>query len=176
METMSPQQCRAARKLLGNMTQDALGLRCGLSETQVYYFENKRVSSEWMAVPIQRTLEAAGARFLFSEDGEPNGVMLAGHVPVITDDEPDDDWSITALHFRVARAWLDWTHDRVAAESGASLSTLRDFEKDRHYPRPENLVKIELAIKMMGIRFLFDDVNGLPIGIVVKNGALSVAA
>jgi ribosome-binding protein aMBF1 (putative translation factor) len=55
---------------------------------------------------------------------------------------------------RAARAWLDWSQDELAAKASVSLSTVRDFEKGRRVPIPNNLKAMEAVLETEGISFV----------------------
>jgi len=58
---------------------------------------------------------------------------------------------------RAARAWLDWSQEELAAKASVSLSTVRDFEKGRRDPIPNNLAAMKAALESAGIAFVDDD-------------------
>jgi ribosome-binding protein aMBF1 (putative translation factor) len=55
---------------------------------------------------------------------------------------------------RAARAWLDWSQEELAAKASVSLSTVRDFEKGRREPIPNNLAAMKAALESAGIAFV----------------------
>jgi transcriptional regulator with XRE-family HTH domain len=57
---------------------------------------------------------------------------------------------------RAARAWLDWSQEELAKLAGVSLSTVRDFEKGRRDPIPNNLKALRETLEKAGIEFLGD--------------------
>lgn len=57
---------------------------------------------------------------------------------------------------RAARAWLDWSQEELAAKASVSLSTVRDFEKGRREPIPNNLAAMRAALESAGIDFVDD--------------------
>ena len=57
---------------------------------------------------------------------------------------------------RAARAWLDWSQEELAAKASVSLSTVRDFEKRRRVPIPNNLAAMKAALEGAGIAFVDD--------------------
>lgn len=65
---------------------------------------------------------------------------------------------------RAARAWLDLSQDDLAELALVSLSTVRDFEKGRRKPIPNNLEAIKRAMETKGIVFQ-EAKNGDPLGI-----------
>ncbi len=61
---------------------------------------------------------------------------------------------------RSARALIDWSQERLAHESGVSISTIRDFESGRRDPARENLQAIVRTLAAIGaVRFLSEDEN-----------------
>lgn len=63
---------------------------------------------------------------------------------------------------RAARGLLDWSQTKLATASNLSESTIRDFEKDRRVPGPNNLAAIRSALEAAGVQFLAagDTANG----------------
>ena len=59
---------------------------------------------------------------------------------------PEQSWA--------ARAWLDWSQEELAAKASVSLSTVRDFEKGRREPIPNNLAAMRAALESAGIAFV----------------------
>jgi transcriptional regulator with XRE-family HTH domain len=55
---------------------------------------------------------------------------------------------------RSARAWLDWSQDDLAKAASVGLSTVKDFEKGRRDPIPNNLAAIRAALEATGIAFV----------------------
>jgi len=55
---------------------------------------------------------------------------------------------------RAARGWLDWSQDDLASAAHVSLSTVRDFEKERHIPIVNNLAAMKAALEAQGIVFV----------------------
>ncbi len=66
---------------------------------------------------------------------------------------------MTPEQSRAARAWLDWSQDELAAKASVSLSTVRDFEKARRVPIPNNLTAMRAALEAAGIAFV--DTSGI---------------
>lgn len=63
---------------------------------------------------------------------------------------------MTPQQCRAARGWLDWSQDDLASAARVSLSTVRDFEKERRVPIANNLGAMRLALEAQGIGFAFD--------------------
>ena len=67
---------------------------------------------------------------------------------------------LNAPQSRAARALLDWTQADLAARSNLSVVTIRDFEKGRRIPGPNNLLGIRHAFEREGIVFFNDGSPG----------------
>ena len=67
---------------------------------------------------------------------------------------------------RAARGWLAWTQAELATHAGVALSTVRDFEKGRHFPQSANLNAIKVALERQGVRMTYGDA-GTPRGIAL---------
>ncbi len=70
---------------------------------------------------------------------------------------------ITSEQCRSARAWLNWDQDELARRANVSLSTVRDFEKERRTPFGNNLAAIEKAFADVGMAPMSE--NGEPAGL-----------
>ena len=64
---------------------------------------------------------------------------------------------MTPEQSRAARAWLDWSQEELAAKASVSLSTVRDFEKGRRVPIPNNLTAMRVVLEAAGIAFVDDE-------------------
>ncbi len=64
--------------------------------------------------------------------------------------------SITAEQSRAARGLKNWSQTKLASLSNLSESTIRDFEKDRRVPSPNNLAAIRNAFEQAGVILLAD--------------------
>jgi transcriptional regulator with XRE-family HTH domain len=74
------------------------------------------------------------------------------------------DMLITPSQIRGARALLNWSQEQLAKSAGMSLSTIRDYEKERRGWREDEkgsadqvvggLESIRLALEKEGVRFL----------------------
>lgn len=71
---------------------------------------------------------------------------------------------ITKEQSRAARGLLDWSQTQLAGSSNLGESTVRDFEKGRRVPSPNNLAAIKAALEAAGVVFLDD-------GALVEGGA-----
>jgi len=74
---------------------------------------------------------------------------------------------LTPEQSRAARGWLDWTQGDLAQRANVSLSTVRDFEKQRRQPIGNNLAALAAALKHAGVTPTFDE-NGGPHGVVAR--------
>lgn len=61
---------------------------------------------------------------------------------------------MTPSQCRAARALLDWTQDKLAYESGVSLSSLRNFERGKTMLVRQNLMAVVRALESAGIEFI----------------------
>jgi ribosome-binding protein aMBF1 (putative translation factor) len=68
---------------------------------------------------------------------------------------------------RAARGWLDWSQEDLAKQANVSLSTVRDFEKGRRTPIPNNIDALQRAFEAHGIRLTFTT-DDKPSGIAFK--------
>lgn len=73
---------------------------------------------------------------------------------------------MTPEQCRAARGWLDLSQDDLANAAHVSLSTVRDFEKGRHVPIPNNLAAMRVALETKGIVFVDGDKSS---GLTVEN-------
>jgi transcriptional regulator with XRE-family HTH domain len=55
---------------------------------------------------------------------------------------------------RAARALLKWTQDDLAAKSGSSAVTIRNFENDRSAPQKGTLLLIKQTFENSGVEFI----------------------
>jgi DNA-binding transcriptional regulator YiaG len=60
---------------------------------------------------------------------------------------------LTSAQSRGARGILEWTQERLAAEAGVSLSTVKDFESGRRRPIGNNLSAMKRALEAAGVEF-----------------------
>lgn len=76
---------------------------------------------------------------------------------------------ITMEQCRAARAMLDISQQDLAEISNLGLSTVRDFEKGRRIPQPNNLLGIKWALEQSGIEFI-PETEALGPGVRLKKG------
>lgn len=68
---------------------------------------------------------------------------------------------LTPEQCRAARGWLDWSQEQLASRANVSLSTVRDFEKERREPIANNIEAMQSVLEEAGIRF-FSEALGSP--------------
>ena len=61
---------------------------------------------------------------------------------------------------KAARALLDWRQRDLSHASGVALSTIRDFEAERHQLGTKGVSAIVKAFQKNGLTLMFDDKNG----------------
>ncbi|TQI75323.1 MULTISPECIES: helix-turn-helix domain-containing protein [Bosea] len=64
---------------------------------------------------------------------------------------------ISIAQCRAARGLMDWSQAELASHSNLSESTIRDFEKNRRIPGPNNLAAIRAAFEAAGVEFIDDE-------------------
>jgi len=74
---------------------------------------------------------------------------------------------ITKEQSRAARALVDWSQTQLASASHLGESTIRDFEKGRRTPSPNNLAAIRSALESVGVVFI--DQNGHGPGVRLRD-------
>nr|WP_128971394.1 helix-turn-helix transcriptional regulator [Bradyrhizobium tropiciagri] len=67
---------------------------------------------------------------------------------------------------RAARGLLDWSQTTLGEKSNLSESTIRDFEKGRRVPGPNNIAAMRAALEGAGV--LFIEPNGEGPGVRLK--------
>lgn len=73
--------------------------------------------------------------------------------------------TITPQESRAARGLLDWTQPHLAKLSLVGLSTVRNFESERHETTTANLAAIRGAFEKAGVTFEND---GKHVGVKLK--------
>ncbi|WP_082613885.1 helix-turn-helix domain-containing protein [Bosea sp. Root483D1] len=63
---------------------------------------------------------------------------------------------ISIVQCRAARGLLDWSQTELASRANLSESTIRDFEKNRRIPGPNNLAAVRHALEQAGVQFVDD--------------------
>ncbi|MBL0373399.1 helix-turn-helix transcriptional regulator [Rhizobium sp. KVB221] len=61
---------------------------------------------------------------------------------------------LTPALCRAARGFLDWTQSELAAHSGVSRSTIRDYEGYRHEAHRATEAQLRLALERGGVTFI----------------------
>ncbi|HEV2559322.1 MAG TPA: helix-turn-helix transcriptional regulator [Microvirga sp.] len=61
---------------------------------------------------------------------------------------------------RAARGLLDWSQQELASRSNLGESTIRDFEKGRRVPSPNNLAAVMRALESAGVEFIPENGSG----------------
>lgn len=67
--------------------------------------------------------------------------------------QPERQAILSPALCRAARGYLDWTQAELAAESGVSRSTIRDFEGGRHGVHRATEAQLRLAFENAGLSF-----------------------
>jgi hypothetical protein len=67
----------------------------------------------------------------------------------------------TPAQSRGARGILEWTQERLSAEAGVGLSTVKDFEGGRRTPIGNNLTAMKTALERGGVEFTNGDQPGV---------------
>jgi transcriptional regulator with XRE-family HTH domain len=61
---------------------------------------------------------------------------------------------------RAARGLLDWSQAQLGASANLSESTVRDFEKGRRVPSPNNLAALQRSLEDAGVEFIAENGGG----------------
>ncbi|WP_256807791.1 helix-turn-helix transcriptional regulator [Bradyrhizobium sp. Bra64] len=78
---------------------------------------------------------------------------------------------MTPAQSRAARGLVDWSQSELGQRSNLSESTVRDFEKGRRIPGPNNLAAMRVALEGAGV--LFIEENGEGPGVRLKKAKTS---
>ena len=78
--------------------------------------------------------------------------------------------SLSAAQSRAARGLLDWSQTELASRSNLSESTIRDFEKGRRVPSPNNLAAVARAFEAAGLEFIVENGGGAGIRFRERKG------
>jgi transcriptional regulator with XRE-family HTH domain len=68
---------------------------------------------------------------------------------------------MTPAQSRAARGLIGWSQSELAEHSNLSESTIRDFEKGRRLPTPNNVAGIQHAMERAGVEFTNGDQPGV---------------
>jgi transcriptional regulator with XRE-family HTH domain len=60
---------------------------------------------------------------------------------------------MTPAQSRAGRALINWSQPELAAASGVSVSTIRDFETSKRSPIGNNLAAMQRALEAAGVEF-----------------------
>lgn len=78
--------------------------------------------------------------------------------------------SLSAAQSRAARGLLNWSQTELASRSNLSESTIRDFEKGRRVPSPNNLAAVARAFEAAGLQFITENGGGAGLRFREKQG------
>jgi transcriptional regulator with XRE-family HTH domain len=67
---------------------------------------------------------------------------------------------ITSPQCRAARALLQWSRDRLSAESGVHANTITSFELEQRQPIRANLAALTGALEAAGVEFIPENGGG----------------
>ena len=74
---------------------------------------------------------------------------------------------ITPALSRAARGLLDWSQTELGKRANLHESTIRDWEKGRRVPGPNNLAAIRDALEEAGVVFI--EANGVGTGVRLED-------
>jgi transcriptional regulator with XRE-family HTH domain len=69
--------------------------------------------------------------------------------------------AIVPAQSRAGRALLDWSREKLAAESGVPSRTVADFELSNTAPRATTTAAIRTALETAGVEFTNGDAPGV---------------
>ena len=151
--TISPEQCRASRALLG-LSQLEVAESAHVAVTTLADFEQGvRLPTFNNLQAIRFVLEKAGVE-LVSEKGA--GARLR------TAPEAVSEAAISPEQCRAARAILNLSQTGFARVAGVGRSTVADFERRARIPAPANLTTLRDTLKTAGIEFIDPDQTAGP--------------
>lgn len=153
--TISPEQCRASRALLG-ISQSEVAESAHVAVTTLADFEQGvRLPTFNNLQAIRSVLEKAGVK-LVSEKGGGAGARLR------TAPEAVNEAAISPGQCRAARAILNLSQTGLARTVGVGRSTVADFERGARIPAPANLTALRDTLKAAGIEFIDADQTAGP--------------
>jgi DNA-binding XRE family transcriptional regulator len=71
------------------------------------------------------------------------------------------DGVMEAMQCRAARGLLQWTQNELAAHSGISDTTIRNFEKGLTTPNPATVIVLRQTLEKAGVEFIDADHPGV---------------
>jgi len=154
--SLSPDQCRAARGLLG-LSQANVAEAAHLTAPTIRGFERHGKAPSYNNLQaIQRALEAAGVVFVAAGQGGP-GVRLSMPSTAVAGSQP----LLTPGLCRAGRYMLSLSQQQLAEAAGVARSTVAEFERGAREPATESLAALRDALESSGLEFLSaDDANG----------------
>ena len=164
---MNPEQCRAARALLG-IGRPELARIAKVGRNTILFFEQGHKT------PSQATIRKLRAAFTtlsirFINDGDGVGVRRGCNLDeVVASPAYKDTYRrinpvegpITPEQSRAARAFLNLSQQAAARDAGVGLSLLVSFENGDRVPRIRNLTKLRDLYEKRGI--VFSEIDGTP--------------
>ena len=143
---ITPEQCKAARELLG-WSYGQLAAAANVSVLTAVSFEYGHKPRKVTQVKIRTALEAAGVNFNPENGDAPRRQAEKGPGRIVTREQ-----------CRIARVLLGWDGVQMAAASGSNAMTLHTFEYGQSKPRLVTLQRFRLALEAAGVEFI--DENG----------------
>lgn len=187
---MTPQQCGAARALIG-LSRPQLSILASVGQNTVLNFEvGNHQATRTTVSKIRRAFETLSIRFIDDRDGIGVQRSRKGLAPKMDreapeasapTDNPDQHPAIpgalidigsaeaagrighpdiTPEQSRAARAFLDLSQVEAACRAGVGLSLLVSFENGVRAPRRTNAAKIRRMYEECGIAFTW--ISGAP--------------